>query len=889
MSIISVLIKAEKIASLNESADWSEWNRKLKNYLSMIDLWKILIDDSSEFIDSDKHVSWSEKQEQLERLLDLILDISARSLIERITGKNATQQYKILENEYNKIFISTFSQMYRRVFKCSLFNHKSVQEYGDEIINARNKLIELRRSIDELTVTCAFLNGLDESYQGWKDMWINSQDIYIKENRKDLNVLKIEEILIKLMNRETSRKFNSTSISKNDQSQKNRAFAAKKRDQSADNKGSGDDKDKKRCFNCNSLNYSAKDCWYVHSEKANNKFRVKYFTEESRKTIMNEMKKTQKEWAEKDDKNDFKKRILSMRVIMIDLEENKNDRWYMNSTAIVHVTHDLFLFISDLNSDDTELIEIVNDEQIETRETEDVDFDADNERDIILSNVHYCFELDSNLISLDLLESKGFDFRAKNDWLTIEDDDRSVLIAKRQNNVYSLRHFDARLSKDLKDQTIDKALMIKVDLDVWHQRIDHMNFKDLIILSKVIKRIEFAKSIKSQKDEKEDHFCETCVLDKAHKIHSKISIAHRAKLSDERLHSDLFEGEDILSDVEEFRYEVIVMNDHTRMKFSLILRSKNEITIKIRALFNKMKTHTDRKIRFFRIDDDREFASLKEILNNKSIEWKKSVSFAQDQDDVSERAIRTIIEKARIFLITANLLKRLWSKTLITICYLSNRFFIKTLDEKISYETWHDEKFDLSNLRMYDCKAYVIDYHAKKKSKMISRSWIDTLVDYEIKNQWRIYDGKFVFIRRNVMFNEAKMTYKNSVEKSELLLDSFYLDYENDDSFQSVRDDDEDDQSVRVNQSVEERENSDSENFDHQEENLIETISSAESLTEMQSVRRNLTSSSADSSQSVRVDQIASHHAAENDDELSVLVSDSKSDEMINHQSDDQT
>jgi hypothetical protein len=87
----------------------------------------------------------------------------------------------------------------------------------------------------------------------------------------------------------------------------------------------------------------------------------------------------------------------------------------MNSTAIVHVTHDLSLFISDLNNDDTELIEIASDEQIETRETEDVDLDADNERNIILSNVHYCLELDSNLISLDLLESKEFDFRAKND------------------------------------------------------------------------------------------------------------------------------------------------------------------------------------------------------------------------------------------------------------------------------------------------------------------------------------------------------------------------------------------------------------------------------------------------------------------------------------------
>jgi hypothetical protein len=151
------------------------------------------------------------------------------------------------------------------------------------------------------------------------------------------------------------------------------------------------------------------------------------------------------------------------------------------------------------------------------------------------------------------------------------------------------------------------------------------------------------------------------------------------------------------------------------------------------------------------------------------------------------------------------------------------------------------------------------------------------------------------------MFNEVKMTYKNFVEKSELLLDSSYLRYEENNLFRSIRD--EDDQSVRVDQSVRERENSDSENSDHQDD-LIESISSADSLTEMQSVKRNLISSSADSSQSVKVDQIASLHAAENtlvvsanqddddehiNDELSVLVSDSKSNEMINHQSDDQT
>jgi hypothetical protein len=136
----------------------------------------------------------------------------------------------------------------------------------------------------------------------------------------------------------------------------------------------------------------------------------------------------------------------------------------------------------------------------------------------------------------------------------------------------------------------------------------------------MIKRVEFAKSIKSQKDEKENHFCETCVLDKVHKIHSKISAAHKTKLFDERLHSDLFDDDKTLSNVEKYRYETIMMNNHTRMKFLIILRLKNEIIFKIQALFNKMKTHTDRKIKFFRINDDREFASLKKILNDKNIE-----------------------------------------------------------------------------------------------------------------------------------------------------------------------------------------------------------------------------------------------------------------------------
>jgi hypothetical protein len=78
------------------------------------------------------------------------------------------------------------------------------------------------------------------------------------------------------------------------------------------------------------------------------------------------------------------------------------------------VTHDLRLFISlDLNADDIECIETTNDEQIKTRESETIEIEMIvNDKNIIvtMTDVYYYFELNSNLISLDVLKAKRFDF-----------------------------------------------------------------------------------------------------------------------------------------------------------------------------------------------------------------------------------------------------------------------------------------------------------------------------------------------------------------------------------------------------------------------------------------------------------------------------------------------
>jgi hypothetical protein len=100
--------------------------------------------------------------------------------------------------------------------------------------------------------------------------------------------------------------------------------------------------------------------------------------------------------------------------VILTIEKEKDDQWYLNSIAIVHVIHDLRLFISlDLNADDIECIETASDEQIETRGSETIEIEMtvnDKNTTVTMTDVHYCLELNSNLISLDVLKAKRFDF-----------------------------------------------------------------------------------------------------------------------------------------------------------------------------------------------------------------------------------------------------------------------------------------------------------------------------------------------------------------------------------------------------------------------------------------------------------------------------------------------
>jgi hypothetical protein len=66
-----------------------------------------------------------------------------------------------------------------------------------------------------------------------------------------------------------------------------------------------------------------------------------------------------------------------------------------------------------LNADDIECIETASGEQIMTRGSGTIEIEMtvdDKNTTVTVTDVHYCLELNSNLISLDVLKAKEFDF-----------------------------------------------------------------------------------------------------------------------------------------------------------------------------------------------------------------------------------------------------------------------------------------------------------------------------------------------------------------------------------------------------------------------------------------------------------------------------------------------
>ena len=121
------------------------------------------------------------------------------------------------------------------------------------------------------------------------------------------------------------------------------------------------------------------------------------------------------------------------------------------------------------------------------------------------------------------------------------------------------------------------------------------------------------------------------------------------------------------------------------------------------------------------------------------------------------------VESVRSMLHHAQKPLKFWAEAISTACYLWNRSPTTFLKNVTLYEHWYGKKPEISNLKVFGCKAYVYVPDAKRKSNFDRKSIPWVFVGYPAnENGFKFYNPqtKKMTRLRDVIFMEGKFNVK---------------------------------------------------------------------------------------------------------------------------------
>jgi len=135
-----------------------------------------------------------------------------------------------------------------------------------------------------------------------------------------------------------------------------------------------------------------------------------------------------------------------------------------------------------------------------------------------------------------------------------------------------------------------------------------------------------------------------------------------------------------------------------------------------------VENQTENKIKVLRKDNGGEFCSkeFEEFRKKCGIARQKTTPYTPQQNGVTERMNKTLMERVRSMLSGARLGQEFWAEAVDTACYLVNKSPSLALEDKTLQEVWTGKKPSLSHLRVFGCDAYV-HVPKEKRTKLDSK------------------------------------------------------------------------------------------------------------------------------------------------------------------------
>ena len=197
---------------------------------------------------------------------------------------------------------------------------------------------------------------------------------------------------------------------------------------------------------------------------------------------------------------------------------------------------------------------------------------------------------------------------------------------------------------------------------IWHCRYGHLGIDNLRLPSKenLVDGFDFDVT-------KGLEFCEPCVKGKSHRNAFPHNRDKSVREPFELIHSDVC-GKINAKSLGNGKYFLTFIDDSTRYVWVYILKRKDEVFEKFLEWKSCVEKQSGRKVKILCTDNGGKYTSSKfeNYLKAEGIRHEYTVPKTPEQNGVSERMNRTLVEMVRSMLIESQLPRKFWAEALST-------------------------------------------------------------------------------------------------------------------------------------------------------------------------------------------------------------------------------
>ncbi|GAU46899.1 hypothetical protein TSUD_296780 [Trifolium subterraneum] len=363
----------------------------------------------------------------------------------------------------------------------------------------------------------------------------------------------------------------------------------------------------------------------------------------------------------------------------------------------------------------------------------------------VITDVYYLPNLRNNLLSIGQLQQKNLTIVFSNNVCKIFHEERGLIVSTPMtvNRMYIL----------MAPVITPKCLKMNHGSEgyLWHCRYGHLSLKVLNVLAKK----EMVKGLPLLQESQD--ICDDYVIGKHQRDTIPKSTSWRASEKLELIHSDIC-GPINPSSNGGCRYFITFIDDYSRKTWTYPLKEKSsafEVFKRYKALIEK---ESNQFIKCLRTDRGGEFTSsmFNEFCSDHVIKRQLTAAYTPQQNGVSERKNRTLMNMVRSMLNGRNVPKKFWPEAVVWATYVLSRCPTLSVKGVTPQEAWSNVKPSVSFFKVFGCIAYShVPDAQRKKLDPKSIKCVHLGISKESK-AYKLYDPsqQKIIISRDFVFDE---------------------------------------------------------------------------------------------------------------------------------------